>query len=342
MTSTSAQQQNPKDSRYKKYAGRYGNSSGIVLFEDGTYLLYGYATLVFGTYRFEKDQLLFSADRQELFEVFAHHNPSLKTGARINFIGFERGSKTYAQLANDSIRPVFNENANCFDAPFVYLKSGKLAEFTLAALPPEFHRSTSSVNTSFSYVNNAGYNDFIFVHNATKREYEDFVAIIVATEKGEVIKLSNYGGEKGYLKQKQDKGEQQWKEVLDLKSQYEQEKRFNKDVIYANQHYNTFPKPETARYVYDKKENLYTALEAKENKSRYMQDQYNDPSYLRQYQKLAPKSKSEFKIDVTHLAKSLFFTVCGEGAELSYKYNGFIEYKIQHEQIPVVLPPVKP
>jgi len=341
MVRASAQQQQLNDPRYKKYAGRYGSSSGISLFEDGTYLLYGYATLVFGTYRFEKDQLLFSADHQELFEVFGHHNPSLAKNTRINFVGFERGSRTFAQLENDSIRPVFNEDANCFSSPFVYLNTGKMQQFRLSTIPPEFSRSKISINTSWTYINQAGYNDFIFVYNAAKRENEDFAAMILTTEKGEVIKLSNYGGEEGYLKQKNGKDEQQWKEILDMKNQYDQDKKINSNIIYANQHYNTFAAPGAVNYLFNKKQNLYTARQANENKIHYMQNQYNDPTYLRQYQKLAPHSKNKFNLDAIQLGKSLFFTICGEGSNLSYHYNGFIEYKTPHQRPPVILQPVK-
>lgn len=340
MTTTSAQQ--PKDSSDKKYAGRYGNSSGIVLFEDGTYLLYGYATAVFGTYRSEKGQLLFSTEPQERFEVFAHYNPLLTEGARINFVGFERGSRTFVQLINNSIRPVFNEDANCFSSPFVYFHPEKIHQLTLAVLLPEFSRPNASFHNALSYINTAGYNDFIFVHHVAKRENEDFTGVIVATEKGEVIKLSNYGGTEGYLKHKEGQDESQWKEILDLKRQYEQDKMVKKDIIYANPHYRTFLAPESTKYVYDEKENRYHALEAKENEVRYMQDQYNDPSYLRQYQKLIPKSKHKVNIDTIRPAKSLFFTVCGKGSASSYRYNGFIEYKIPQQQTPTILQPLAP
>lgn len=201
-TVASAQQKDLKDPRYKKYAGRYGSSSGIVLFDDGAYLLYGYATVVVGTYRFENDQLFFSADHHDDFEVFAHRNTTLTEGARINFVGFERGGRTFVQLGSDSIRPVFNGDANCFDGPFVYMNAGKMQRFTITPVPPDFSKVNAAVDASWAYSNKAGYNDFIFVHYAARREVEDFVAIILSTEKGEVMKLSSFGGEQGYLKQK--------------------------------------------------------------------------------------------------------------------------------------------
>lgn len=116
-----------------------------------------------------------------------------------------------------------------------------------------------------------------------------------------------------------------------MKREYDRDKGLANGIIYANQHYKIFPAPEVSRYAYDKGKNLYTSRDAEENASRYMQDQYNDPSHLRQYQKLAPQEKSKFKPDAVRPGQSLFFTVCGEGADRSYHYDGFIEYKIPHQ-----------
>ncbi|MEN5234041.1 hypothetical protein [Sphingobacterium faecium] len=46
----------PKDTgenRLKEVSGRYGSNEGICLFDDDRFLLYGYATAVFGFYKFK-------------------------------------------------------------------------------------------------------------------------------------------------------------------------------------------------------------------------------------------------------------------------------------------------
>ncbi|WP_316751648.1 preprotein translocase subunit SecD [Pedobacter gandavensis] len=324
----SAQNQS-KDLRYKKYAGQYGGTSGISLFEDGTFLLYGYATGVFGKYGFEKDYLLFYPDQPELFEVFAHQNPALKDSTRINFAGFERGSKTFAQFDQDSIRKVFNDDVNCINAPFVYQKAGQTKTIILSRLPEESAKPNAAIEGSWHYQNTSGYNDFILIHHAPKREYENFsamitpAAIITPAKAGDVIKLSNYGGNKGYTKQN-PAGEEQagWKEMLEWKNQYDQSKGVNKNLIYANKHYNIFPEPDAATYQYDSKSNQYTDSSDQENNAYHQQNQYNDPRYLRKYIKIQPASKGKFS--ESNLAqKSIFFSVCGEGSERSYHYQGF-------------------
>ena len=45
-------QKTTTDKRYKEVEGRYGGNDGICLFDDGKYMLYGYATAIFGTYIF--------------------------------------------------------------------------------------------------------------------------------------------------------------------------------------------------------------------------------------------------------------------------------------------------
>lgn len=314
MNTLSAEHQS-KDMRYKKLAGRYGNTSGISLFEDGTFLLYGYATGVFGRYHFEKDYLLFYPDQQELFEVYAHQNPALGDRTRMNFIGFERGNKTFAQFDEDSLQQVFNEGANCFNAPFIYEKAGQAKTMTLSSQPEASERPAAATKTSWNYRNNTDYNDFILIHNAPKREYENFSAMISPAATGDVIKLSNYGGDTGYRKQNADKEEQaQWKELLEWKNQYDQSKKVQKNQVYANHQYRIFPEIDASNYHYNAKTNQYTSTSDQENQADDQQNQYNDPRYLRKYLKLQPESKDKFQgSKAAH--KSIFFSVCEQDTE---------------------------
>jgi hypothetical protein len=48
----------------KSISGSYsqGSRGGITIYEDGTFALYGYATLVFGVYKFENEDISFTPD----------------------------------------------------------------------------------------------------------------------------------------------------------------------------------------------------------------------------------------------------------------------------------------
>lgn len=342
MTSGFAQQKN-KDPRYKELSGQYGRSTeGICLFDDGTFLMYGYATAIFGSYGFEKDNVLFYPDKQELFTIYACRNKSIGDSTRMNFLGFERGGENFVKIGKDSIKRVFNKDANCFDAPFVYKTQNTPGKITLYNILEE--SSGEQVRNTWSYLINKGDNDFILIHNEPDQDYKNFGAVISGNEKGVTLKLSAFSSEQGIVKQRADKNQKQWQEVLQMKAEYDLSKK-NKDVVFANKHYQSFPEPDNS-YLYDAVSDQYSSKLASENEEYYRQNQYNDNRYLRKYVRLQPQrmdSSDMAKNEIT--ASSIFFTVCGEGAEKSYHYDGFQKYKEQEEQpapMPSTAVPVPP
>lgn len=118
-------QENKKDPRYIQYAGGYGSSDGVYLFDDGTFILYGYATAVFGEYKFDKDVLLFYPEKRELFEVYATQNKSLGSDIRINYAGFERGGKTLIRFNNANAVQKFLMTILIASPDLLYLKCRK-------------------------------------------------------------------------------------------------------------------------------------------------------------------------------------------------------------------------
>lgn len=325
--------------RYKQASGRYGGNEGLCLFEDGTYLLYGYATAVFGTYSFEKDYLLFAPDKTELFEVYATQNKSIGTQAKINYIGFEGNGRCFLQLDKGAVRQVFNDDANCFDAPFVAAEKQSPASFVLSAALSD-HRPPVAANV-YAYENTGLYNDFIFLYHAPRREYAPFSASLYQSGPGEIlIKLSNYGGDKGYRKQNADEDEQkQWQEVLDMKEEYRVSKSAMENGILANEHYNIFM-PDLKTYNFDKAQNLYTSKTAKDNEAYFQQNPYHDDRYLHRYVKLLPKTKSkDTAVKAGKESKSIFFTLCED--DLSYRYEGLEEHTESATEMPL-LEPVPP
>lgn len=327
ITMTVSAQQPKTDPRYQNYTGQYGSNSGICLFNDGTFLLYGYATGVFGRYKFEQDQLLFYPDQPELFEVYSHQNKSIGDSTRINYIGFQDGN-TFVRFNNDNFQRVFNEEANCFDAPFVNQTAQQARQITFSGAEDQ----------SWEYVVPNGQNDLIFIYNKPRREYENFTARMEEAEGKKVLKLSNYGGDEGYEQQKVDEEQQhQWKEILGWKEQYDQSKDGKDDVVFANTHYHVFPDTDIERYSLDQPSNQYISRDAQENEDRFRNDQYNNDRYLRKYVKLQPHKKGQTKLTKDRIsAGSIFFTVCGEGSEKSYHYNGFRKTPVNEESGPLI------
>lgn len=311
-----------KKMQYIKYEGRYGSNEGICLFKDGRFMLYGYATAVFGNYLFEKDYMLFYPDKDNRFEVYATQNKSIGDTTRINFAGFDRGRKTFVRFGTDSIHRVFNEDANCFNGPFVYELSNQITEFTLTGLMEEEGWYSGNPVESWTFKNKGQYNDFIFSYAAPKREYENFSAKMSFAENRSVIKLSNYGGDNGYFKNTPDEDEQrQWQEVLEMKNRYEQGRKAINNGVYANKHYRV-SLPDLGEYTFDKATNQYISRDAAENEAYFRDNQYKDDRFLRHYVKLKPESRDTKDFAKNEVAgSSIFFTTCGEGAERSYYYK---------------------
>ncbi|TWF32556.1 hypothetical protein FHW36_11583 [Chitinophaga polysaccharea] len=323
LSMTVCAQNNSKDTRYKRYTGKYGGNSGICLFEDGQFLMYGYATMVFGTYRFEKDYLLFTPDKPDIFEVYAHRHPNYGDSVRINFVGFQQG-KTFLQFDNDIAHPVFNENANCFDPPYVYEAARGPRAFTLAAILPEARWNREDAGISWTYQVNKDFNDFILVHNEPKRQYENFSGMVRKNEDGETLQLSNYGGKEGYQKNEPADNDE-WQRVLTMKQEYEASKQGNADTGYANRHYHAFPEVDLANYTFDPASNQYISKQAADNEQYFRSNQYNDDRYLRKYVKIQPVTKRDNEFDAGKAATgSIFYTACG--SEKSYHYNGYVKY----------------
>lgn len=341
-----AQQPATGKDRYQQVSGRYGGNEGICLFEDSTFLLYGYATAIFGHYRFEQDRLLFTPDKPELFEVYATHNKNTGGHTRINFINFEGHGRTFLQLDRDSLMQVFNDGANCFDVPFVAEDSRIPVTFVLSAEESDFQPPL--VVNAYYYQNSGLYNDFMIVYHPPKREYEPFSASFYQEGTEVTLRLSNFATGKGYRKHEADENEQgQWQEILGMKVQYEVEKEMKQKAVYANEHYNTFSTDMEA-YDFDAARNLYARKTAAENEAYFKQDPYNDDRYLRRFVPLQPKTKSKLDTDQVHKAHaSIFYTVCGEGAENSYHYQALDTEDEENDTsrgraVPVPTEPVKP
>lgn len=325
--------QNTTRERYRQHAGRYGGNSGICLFDDGSFMLYGYATAVFGSYSFKEEYLQFIPDKPELFQVYAHYNSTLGDSTRMNFAGFEEG-KTFVQFNEEKQRRVFNEDANCFDAPFVYQTDQQLTRFTLSFIRENVWWDLGKSNPSWQYEPAKKYNDFILIFNEPKREYEDFAARFAKVEGKTILQLSNYGGDEGFVKQTQDKEEQkQWQEVLEWKRAYDESKRTAVDAIFANKHYRLFPTPDSLNYIWSEATNGYISRQADDNEEYFRSNQYQDDRLLRKYVKLVAENKDTANFTEDNGANnSIFYTVCGEGTRSSYHYNGFITYEEEEEE----------
>ncbi len=104
----------------KDLVGSYkGRGGGIFLFPNKIFVLYGYMTIVPGTYEVLPDGIVLMKPKKEpIFSVYASQNKSLKPDeVRIRFgNGFE-DNKSYLQFEDGKTFQILNDDANCFPSP---------------------------------------------------------------------------------------------------------------------------------------------------------------------------------------------------------------------------------
>ncbi|WP_300597877.1 hypothetical protein [Niabella sp.] len=318
---------------YKNIQGRYGGTSdGIYLFEDSSFLLYGYATMVFGKYNIEKELLSFYPDKPEqVFTVYARNDKTIK-GIRLAFGGFERGT-TLIRFDEAPVKRVFNKNANCFSAPFVYDTAYHPKQIALSHHLEALWRLPETKKEPGSFRFPVTHNDYILVYHQPDRYHDPFKGRIL-TKEG-ILLLETTLTSRQF--EKQEEAPDNLEEVTQLKTAYEQSRRNETVIMYTNDRYRPFEEPDTADYTYDGASNQYISKEVfdkKKDYTLYKSEDYNADLVLRKYTRIKLEA-----IEKIHNAEktdphSLFYTTCEE-PEKSYKYNNIKETAIDDKVAPV-------
>jgi hypothetical protein len=303
----------------KTISGQYGDNSGICLFEDGKFLLYGYATSVFGSYVFEKDYLLFYPDEAPRFQLYGRYSPNISASVCINLVGFE-GGETFVQIDNDSTQRVFNEKANCFSPPYIHQESKPIQ--SLKFIVQNQHVEQDSAYQVFQYTNEGEFNDFIAAYNKPQRARQNFSAYLYLAEDNKLaIRLSNYGGERGFLRESQRGSNQEhWHEILRMKEEYDGANYIDPMEIYSNASYTIFY-PDLEQYILDPVTKRYVSKFASDNEAYFTNNPGQDDRYLNKYIRQNLLFLKDERFDLSKLpTTSLFFSSCEE-PEKSYQYR---------------------
>ncbi|MBZ4189642.1 hypothetical protein [Niabella beijingensis] len=318
---------------HKSMQGRYGGTSdGICLFADSTFLLYGYATMVFGKYALEKELLSFYPDRPEqVFSVYARSDQSIK-GIRMAFGGFEEGA-TFIRFDDHPVQRVFNEHANCFAAPFVWDTTYRPGQIGLSHRMDAPWRGEQSEKEPGSYRIPVKENDYILVYNKPDRHHDPFKGRI--TTKEGITLLQTTLTSRSF--EKQEEADNNWQEIMQQKAAYDPTDR-NDAIIYVNNHYRPSEEIDTAAYIYDTASNQYISrqvFDKEQNYRLYENNDYNSDDVLRKYTRvrLIPVEQKDPLPGKTD-TRSLFYTTCEE-PEKSYRYKGIKEIPDENKQLPV-------
>ncbi|MCD2424009.1 hypothetical protein LQ567_14620 [Niabella pedocola] len=323
---------------YKQLQGRYGGTSdGIYLFEDSTFLLYGYATMVFGKYTLEKELLLFYPDKpDQVFSVYARNDTAIK-GIRLAFGGFERGH-TFIRFDEAPVKRVFNEHANCFSAPFVYDTVYHPQQIMLSHQLDAPWRLPQTGKEPGGFLLPVKANDYILVYHQPDRYHDPFRGCIV-TQEG-VLLLATTLTSRQFAKQ--EEAPDQLREVIQLKADYKQS-RGSETVMYTNDRYRPFEEPDTAAYTYDAASNQYISnqvFDKKKDYNRHKSSDYHDDGVLRKYTRVTLQAIDKNDAEAPTDPRSLFYTTCEE-PEKSYKYKGIPEIPVT-DKAPLTPAPAAP
>ncbi|QNL47960.1 hypothetical protein H8S90_14165 [Olivibacter sp. SDN3] len=270
-----------------KLSGIYGGAhGGICLFDDGKFLLYGYATAIFGDYQYANEMITFTPEKPNPFEVYAHQNKSIRSGARINFIGFEE-NQTFVRFDQDSLYRVFNEGANCFEFPYVHQIKicPKTVEFR--QLVEDFNGYGATAETTMTYALDSGYNDFIFIYNAPVFPSEKF-SVSVEKNSENILSLSGdyLGTDKFSRREEGEAYRQDWEDLLAIKE-------------------NHFRKVAADDYTFDETKNQFIHRTLPE------QQYHEEPNILKEYIKLQSLTSGKGGDRTQPVAsESIFYTIC--------------------------------
>lgn len=167
-----------------------GNGGGIVMIDNQRFFLFGYATLIFGSYSGADSHLQFKPDKFPAFTAFGRFDPALKDKLRVRFANFDEGHN-YFQLGDGETVPVLNQDKNCVNFYlFKEFPKGKNdTNFTLLN-DQEFEPYVDGIN--MQQFMHDGNNDFIVIHNPMKRYYRDFEAAITKGKEGLILHTSAY------------------------------------------------------------------------------------------------------------------------------------------------------
>ena len=143
---------------YYKFPDTNGDGLGgssLALFENRKFVLVAYATLVVGKWDVENDVTLVlnPENPANSLQVFARNNPELKAGAQIIFNGIEN-NEIYFGAAQNAMKRVFNNDANCFDSPYILNEKSIAGTYFIADLENPENRKIFSFSTK-------NYNQFV-------------------------------------------------------------------------------------------------------------------------------------------------------------------------------------
>lgn len=270
--------------------------------DDYTYTIVALGTIIHGTWELNDNEIVLTPiKRNRIFNVYGRFNPSMQ-GCKMMVIHGENNSNFLLNKENNLWHPLFNENANCFDYPYIKTFPSIFSEISLTNENLKFSKiiENTVINNSF--------NDFIIVNNHSNYESKIFHLFV----RNKKIFSSNDEELTKFEPSEED---------LDFFEELEKNKTNflnGTSLIYSNAAYNTnFDEYYLDNYTFNKSKNAY--IINSENK----QDETNEENVYHNLNEIFLYEKMESKrIPLTTFSKSktsIFTAKCEE--ENNDEYN---------------------
>ena len=307
----------------KPFSGRFqGSSSGIFIYDDGTFLLFGYATLVLGKYEIKDQTIFFTPDiDKQPFTVLGRNNTLLKNETSLTFGGsFFRSGPTYIKLDDQPVQPIFTETNGSISPTY---------KTTISPGPKSIKLLQNSYGSY--YTNNtstfelpAEFNDYLVLYNRTISEQKPFYGVVEQKEGKSYLNC-----DWGTFQKVVGEGDEEWETFVTnfrknvLQTENETDFYFNDQLKSAkgfNQLSEEFSIFDISQYTLDQASNKYilSGDYTKGNDySNALVTDYHDESIILKYKEIAPTETS--LTDFEHLkitAPPLF-----SAAQMEHKYD---------------------
>ncbi len=286
----------------KETSGRYlnGSTEGIYVYDDGSFALFGYATLLLGSYTIEADRIHFTPRiPKQPFYVLGRKDMALKMGTRLWFTAeFFYDGPTFIQVNTDSVQPLFNTAFNSGESDYVIQLDEQPATITLA------HNRSEQLHTfnANRFRLDSSMNDYLLFYTKTVREQAPFT-VFLNIENG----TRSFEYSSGLFTKEVNKVDEEWERFIDNCKQQQGETDkgttfyFNDQLKSATGFNYSTEKPsvfDIDNYVLDTASNKWVVKSSYKKGENYLNEKvkdYHDETYILAYKKLP--LKDEMNID---------------------------------------------
>lgn len=280
--------------------GQHGDPQGfadLFVLKDHTFILVFFGGGVVGTWKMEKDQVIFTPTvAPQTFALYGRHNPDLTDSTRIALMAFN-DDDTFISLgkkhgAHDVMKRVFNPDANCVDFPNLMKFKGMQSQIAFTNRPYQREGAPALLQDTYIFSNSSGYNDFIAYYYTPARSYRPFKAEV---KKGGL----QFAGDEITLK----KPLPTKKEDLEMLNSF-QHIELSPQEVQFNPYYGSYEqgdvKKDNRNYTYNKKKNAWISplnyTEGEEHKKG--DNAFNQTNIIYVFDAIKPiKSKADFIVD---------------------------------------------